>query len=323
MTFRFAFVLVAAAALSSPAAAQTRWDMPTPYAESNFQTKNIIQFVRDVENATKGSLRITVYAGGSLIKHAEIKRAVRRGRVPIGEMLVSLAADESPIYGLDTVPFLATNYDQARKLYAAQRPYLEKKLAQDGLMLLFSVPWPPQGIYAKKEITRLSDLKGLKFRAQNAMARRMATIAGAIPTPIETPDLASAIATGKVDAVVTSVTTDVDLPALDQLGHYHNVNLWLPRNMVFVNKSRFDALAPAQKTALLDAAKTAEERGWKASELEAAQRTKILVDHNVTIVDPGQALKNDLNTLLSPVLVQEWRASAGPDGQAILNEFGK
>jgi TRAP-type C4-dicarboxylate transport system substrate-binding protein len=322
MTFRAAVALLAVG-LATPAMAQTRWEMPTPYAATNFQTKNIIQFVADVEQATKGSLKITVHSGGSLIKHADIKRAVRQGQVAIGEMLISLAADESPVFGLDTVPFLATSYEQARKLYAVQKPYLEKKLAEQGMLLLFSVPWPPQGIYAKKEIKRLSDLKGLKFRTQNAMSRRIAAIAGAVPTQIETPDLATALANGRVDAVITSVTSDADLPAGDFLYKYNNVKIWLPRNMVFVNKAAFDALAPAQKSALLDAAKAAEDRGWKASEAEAAARTKFLVDHKITVVDPGAALKGDFDTLIAPVLMQEWQSSAGPDGTAILNEFRK
>ena len=181
MTFRAAVALLAVG-LATPAMAQTRWEMPTPYAATNFQTKNIVQFVADVERATKGSLKITVHPGGSLIKHADIKGAVRQGKVAIGEMLISVAADKSPVFGLDTVPFLATSYEQARKLYAVQKPYLEKKLAEQGMLLLFSVPWPPQGIYAKKEIKRLSDLKGLKFRTQSAMSRRIAAIAGAVPS---------------------------------------------------------------------------------------------------------------------------------------------
>ena len=143
-----------------------------------FPHPNVIQFAADVDKATNGSLKIAVHSAGSLIKHPEIKRSVRQGTTPIGEMLESLSSNEAAVYGLDSVPFLATGYDASRKLYAAQKPYLEKQLASEGLMLLFSVPWPPQGIYAKREIKSVDELKGLKFRTYNAMIGRIAALAG-------------------------------------------------------------------------------------------------------------------------------------------------
>src|SRR5262249_32752453 len=186
------------------ASAETRWDMPTPYPDGNFHTKNILQFVQDVEKATNGDLKITVHSAGSLVKHPDIKNSVKRGIAPIGEALISLHANESPIYGVDSLPFLAAGYDAAKKLYAAQRPFLEKRLESEGLVLLFSVPWPPQGIYAKKEINSIDDLKGLKFRAYNVATQRIAQLAGAVPTQVEAPDIPTAFATNRVEAMVTS-----------------------------------------------------------------------------------------------------------------------
>src|SRR3954468_8922155 len=232
--------LLFAAGLSTAASAQTKWDMPTPYPDGNFHTKNVAMFAADVAKATNGSLTITVHSAGSLIKHAEIKRAVRQGTAPIGESLESLASNEAPVYGIDSVPFLATGYDASKKLYDAQRPYLEKQLASEGLMLLFSVPWPPQGVYAKREIKSVDDLKGLKFRTYNATIGRIAALAGAIPTQIEVPDLPTAFATGRVDVMITSASTGVDTKAQDYQTHYIETEAWLPRNIVFVNKEAFD-----------------------------------------------------------------------------------
>ena len=229
--------------IATAASAQTKWDMPTPYADGNFHTKNVIQFAADVDKATNGSLKITVHSAGSLFKHPEIKRAVRQGTAPIGEILESLAANEAPVYGLDSVPFLTTGYDSAHKLYMAQKPYLEKQLASEGLMLLYSVPWPPQGIYAKKEIKSVDDLKGMKFRTYNAMIGRIAALVGAIPTQIEVPDLPTAFATGRVDVMITSASTGVDTKAQDYLTNYIDTQAWQPRNIVFVNKQAFDKLS--------------------------------------------------------------------------------
>lgn len=308
--------------LATNAVAQTTWDMPTPYPAGNFHTKNVIQFAADVEKATAGSLKIQVHPAGSLIKHPEIKRAVRAGTAPIGEILISLAANEAPVYSFDSVPFLATGYDAAKKLYAAQKPYLAKQLEKEGMVLLYSAPWPPQGIYAKREIKSVDDLKGLKFRTYNATIGRIAALAGAIPTQIEVPDLPTAFATGRVDVMITSASTGVDTKAEDYLTHYHDTQAWLPRNMVFVNKAAFDKLTAEQKKAVTDAAAVAEERGWKASIEEMNVKTAALRAAKIIVLPPSDALKSGL-TKIGQTIAAEWATAAGPDGKAMLDAYHK
>ena len=308
--------------LSTAASAQTKWDMPTPYPDGNFHTKNAVQFAADVDKATNGSLKITIHAGGSLFKHPEIKRSVRQGTAPIGEILESLSANESPFYGVDSLPFLTTGYPSAKKLYDAQRPFLEKQLASEGLMLLYSAPWPPQGIYAKREIKSVDDLKGLKFRTYNATIGRIASLAGAIPTQIEVPDLPTAFATGRVDVMITSASTGVDTKAQDYLTHYIDTQAWQPRNIVFVNKAAFDKLSPAEQKAVKDAAKVAEERGWKLSQEEMAIKTKALKDAGIKVLPPSPELKAGLSKI-GETIAKEWETSAGADGKALLANYRK
>jgi TRAP-type C4-dicarboxylate transport system substrate-binding protein len=315
-------VFLAASGISSAVSAQTKWDMPTPYPDGNFHTRNIMQFAADVDKATNGSLKIAIHSAGSLIKHAEIKRSVRQGTTPIGEMLESLSSNEAAVYGLDSVPFLATGYDASRKLYAAQKPYLEKQLASEGLMLLYSVPWPPQGLYAKREIKSVDDLKGLKFRTYNAMIGRIAALAGAIPTQIEVPDLPTAFATGRVDVMITSASTGVDTKSQDYLTHYIDTQAWLPRNIVIVNKAAFDKLSAAEQKAVTDAAKAAEDRGWKLSIDEMTIKTKALKDAGIKVLPPSLELKDGLAKIGSTI-ASEWEKSAGPDGAAMLATYRK
>lgn len=314
--------VVLACGLASVAAAQTKWDMPVPYPDGNFHTKNDVMFAQEVEKATNGALKIQVHSAGSLIKHPEIKRAVRQGTAPIGEILESLASNEAPVYGLDSVPFLATGYDAAKKLYAAQKPYLEKQLASEGLLLLYSVPWPPQGLYAKKEITKIEDLKGLKFRTYNAMIGRIAALAGAVPTQIEVPDLPTAFATGRVDVMITSASTGVDTKAQDYLTHYIDAQAWLPRNIVFVNKAAFDKLKPAEQKAVKDAAAKAEERGWKLSIDEMTIKTNALKAAGIKVIPPSPELKAGLDKIGAQIAA-EWEKQAGADGKAMLEAYRK
>jgi TRAP-type C4-dicarboxylate transport system substrate-binding protein len=311
-----------AGCLATAASAQTKWDMPTPYPDGNFHTRNVAMFAADVAKATNGSLTIAVHSAGSLNKHAEIKRSVRQGTTPIGEILESLASNEAAVYGLDSVPFLATGYDASKKLYAAQKPYLQKQLASEGLVLLYSVPWPPQGLYAKREIKSVDDLKGLKFRTYNAMIGRIAALAGAIPTQIEVPDLPTAFATGRVDMMITSASTGVDTKAQDYLTHYIDTQAWLPRNIVFVNKEAFDKLSAAEKKAVIDAAKAAEERGWKMSIEEMTVKTDALKAAGIIVLPPSPELKAGL-AKIGATITAEWEKSAGADGAAMLAAFRK
>jgi TRAP-type C4-dicarboxylate transport system substrate-binding protein len=314
--------LLLAGALVTSAAAQTKWDMPTPYPDGNFHTKNVALFAADVAKATNGSLTIAVHSAGSLIKHAEIKRSVRQGTAPIGEMIESLSANEAPVYGIDSLPFLATGYEASKKLYDAQRPFLEKQLASEGLIFLYSVPWPPQGLYAKREIKTVEELKGLKFRTYNAIIGRIAALAGSIPTQIEVPDLPTAFATGRVDVMITSASTGVDTKSQDYLTHYIDAQAWLPRNIVFVNKEAFDKLSAAEKKAVTDAAKTAETRGWKMSVEEMTIKTAALKAAGIIVLPPTPELKAGL-AKIGATITAEWEKSAGADGAAMLAAFRK
>jgi TRAP-type C4-dicarboxylate transport system substrate-binding protein len=321
-TVRVLTIAFALVAIASVAPAQTQWDLPTNYAASSFHTRNIVQFATEVEKATGGSLKIAVHPGGELLKHAEIKGAVSSGRTAAGEILISLAADEAPVYGIDSIPFLATGYDGARKLYDAQKPYLEKQLAKEGLVLLFSVPWPPQGIYAKREINSIDDLKALKFRTYNATTRRIAELAGAQPTQIEIPDLPAAFASGRVDIMVTSASSGVQSKAEQYLTHYIDMQAWVPRNMVFANKAAVDRLSAAEKQALVESASAAEERGWKLSVEEMTIKTNALKNAGILVLAPSEQLKTGL-AKIGGAISREWAASAGTDGEAMLAAYRK
>ncbi|HZP77282.1 MAG TPA: TRAP transporter substrate-binding protein [Pseudolabrys sp.] len=317
-TLAAALVLLPCAATQ----AQTTWHVPTNYAESAFHTRNLVQFAKDVEAATGGSLQLVIHPGGKMVKHADIAPAVRDGRVPAGEILISILAKEAPVYGLDSVPFLATGYDDARKLYAVQRPFLERQLAKEGLMLLFSVPWPPQGIYAKREISSLDDLKGLRFRSYNPMTRRIAELAGAIPTQIEIPDLPAAFKTGLIDVMITSASSGVQSKAEDYLTHYIDTQAWLPRNMVFANAAAFAKLSPAEQQAVRDAAKAAEARGWALSIEEMTVKTQALKDAGIKVLPATPQLRAGL-AKIGETIAAEWAVSAGADGQAMLAAYGR
>ena len=313
-------VLVASLAFGS-AQAQTKWDMPTPYADGNFHTRNVKQFADDVKALSGGKLELVVHSNASLIKHPDIKRAVQTGQVNIGELLISVLSNENPIYAFDSNPFLAANYPAAKKLWSVARPYIERRFDSQGIKLLYSVPWPPQGIYTKKPLNSIADLKGTKFRTYSPNTSEFAKQAGAIPTTVQVPEVPQAFITGTVDAMITSGATGVDTQAWDYLKYYYDTEAFLPHNVVIVSKAAFAKLDPAVQNAVMTAAAKAEERGWATSAAENEGYKKTMASKGIIVQKPNAKLAAELNAI-GKIMAQDWVKKTGPDAQAILNEFG-
>jgi TRAP-type C4-dicarboxylate transport system substrate-binding protein len=312
-------ICAAAIAMATSATAQN-WDMPTPYGDATFHTQNIIQFADDVRAATDGDLDITIHSAGSLFPHPEIKGAVRNRSVPIGEFFLSRLSNEDLAFGIDSQPFVATSYEDAAKLWDAQRPVIAELLAEQGLMPLFSVPWPAQGLYTNGEIATVEDLNGLRFRAYNAALEEFATLAGAAPVQIEASDIPQAFATGQVAAMITSPSTGVNSTAWDFVTHYTPINAWVPKNIVVVNQRMFDGLDANTQAAVLAAAETAQTRGWDMSAMEATSMTAALAENGITVYEPSAELVEGLQAI-GATMLENWNANASDSAKAILEAY--
>lgn len=297
---------------------QSKWNMPTAYAEGNFHTQNIRQFAQEAREATGGRVDINVHSGASLYKLPEIKRAVQTGQVQIGETLVSSLANEDPMFEASAIPFMATSFAEARALYGATRPHMEKRLARDGLRLLYAAPWPTVGIFLRKP----GDFKGQKIRTYDRATSRLVEMLGAIPTTVQAAEVPQAFATGIINGMVTSSTTASDTKAWEYVKSYYDVKASFPMNMVVVNDRAFKALGAADQKALLDAAARAEQRGWQRAEgLQKEMDAKIGQNgiEFVPVSAPQQAELRRIGTTLA----QEWAARAGGDGAEVLRKVGR
>jgi TRAP-type C4-dicarboxylate transport system substrate-binding protein len=315
--------LAAAGALAaSPALAQTKWNLPAAYANSNYHTENLVTFAKDVAAATGGKLDITVHGGASLFKAPDIKKAVATGQAQIGEVLISIHENEDAVFGIDVVPFLATSFAEAKKLWDVSRPAIEKKLAAQGLIVLKAVPWGPQGIYAKKDLNSVEDMKGLKFRSYNTGTSRIAELAGAQPVTIQAAELPQALATGVVNSFISSGSTGYDSKVWESLTHWYDTQAWIPKNITFVNKAAFDALPKDQQTALLAAAKASEARGWKIAEEKATWYITELRAKGMKVEAPSAAFKAGLQKF-GEDLTAGWAKRAGKEGEEIIAAYRK
>jgi TRAP-type C4-dicarboxylate transport system substrate-binding protein len=313
---------VALAATTMTAAAQTKWDLPAAYPASNFHTENLVQFANDVDKATGGKLKITVHANASLFKAPEIKRAVQGGQAQLGEILMVNFQNEWQIWGIDGLPFFADSYDEAMKLYRVQKPAVEKRLAADGMMLLYTVPWPPQGIYSKKPLNAAADLIGIKWRAYSPSTARIAELVGAQPVTVQAAELSQAMATGVVESYMSSGSTGYDTKTFEHLKYWYDTQAWLPKNAVIMNKKAFDALDKAAQDAVLKAGAEAEKRGWELSKRKNTEYIDLLKKNGMNILPPSAALTADMKKV-GDTMLKEWLEKAGPEGQAIVEAYRK
>ena len=307
-------------AITLPAIAQTKWDLPSAYPATNFHTENLQQFANDVDKASDGKLKIQVHSNASLFKAPEIKRAVQGGQAQVGEILLVNYENEDPLYGLDGVPFLATSYADALKLYKASRKALEEKLARQGMMLLYAVAWPPQGIYANRTLNSVADMKGLKWRAYSPATGKIAELVGAQPVTVQAAEVSQALATGVIDSYMSSGATGYDSKTYEHIKSFYDTQAWLPKNAVIVNRKSFDALDKPTQQALIKASADAETRGWKLSEEKNGWYLDQLRQKGMTIVKPSEQLAADLRKVGNYMLA-EWLRKSGDGGRKVIDAY--
>jgi TRAP-type C4-dicarboxylate transport system substrate-binding protein len=313
-----AFAIALAVAL--PAVAQTKWDLPSAYPANNFHTENLQQFANDVDKASGGKLRIQLHPNASLFKAPEIKRAVQGGQAQAGEILLVNYENEDPLYGVDGVPFLATSYKESRQLYRAERKALEDKLAKQGMMLLYAVPWPPQGIFTNRTLNSAADMKGLKWRAYSPATSKIAELVGAQPVTVQAAEVSQALATGVIDSYMSSGATGYDSKTYEHLKHFYDTQAWLPKNAVIANRAAFNALDKPTQDAVLKAAADAETRGWKLSEEKTGWYLDQLKQKGMSIDKPSEQLTADMRKV-GNLMLAEWLRKAGADGKKVIDQY--
>ena len=320
--FLSAGLMLGALLAALPASAQTKWNLPAGYPSDNPHSENLVLFAKDVEAATGGKLVITVHPNASLFKAPDIKRAVATGQAQMGEVLLSIHENEDAVFGIDVIPFLATSFPDSMKLYKASKPAIEKKLAAQGLMLLFAVPWAPQGIYAKKDLNTIEDMKGLKWRSYNVGTAKIGELVGAQSVTIQAAELSQALATGVVNSFMSSGGTGYDTKVWESLDHFYDTQAWIPKDYTFVNKAAFDALPKDQQEAILKAAAAAEPRGWKMWQDKAQWYLDQLKAKGMKVQAPSPALATGFKKI-GDQITADWLKKAGADGQAIVDAYKK
>lgn len=308
--------------LAGSSAAAEKWDMPVAYAESNYHTQLDKMFAEAVGVATDGALEVVVHSGGSLYKGDEIKRAVQTGQALIGERLLSAHENETPLYAFESQPFLATTFDEAAVLWEAAKPIVERTMREQNLVLLYSVPWPPAGIFTDRPLNSAADLDGVKIRTFNPATARIAEMSGAIPVQIEAAELTQALATGIAEGFISSAPTGVDRKVWEHLTHYYDVGFWIARNFVFANKDAWEALDEGKRNAIRGVAVMTEQAGIFRTKQLADWYKSELARNGMTVGPAGEELREDF-AKIGEAMLDTWLERVGDDGRTLVEAYRK
>lgn len=313
-------IACALTAISLNVNAEDKWDMPTPYGDGTHQTQVAQSFAKEINENSKGKLTIKVHSGGSLIKHPEIHRAVKSRQVQIGEVFIGRLGNDNPIFKIDNIPFLATDFDSAEKLYKASKAELTRVLAEDNLKFLYASPWPAQDLYSNKPVSSLADLSGLKMRSYSPTTSRLADLMGTTPVNIPFSDVAQAFTTNAIDSMITSPSTGVNGQSWDYITHFTTVHAWIPKNMMFVNSKVFDRLDAETQEVIITAAANAEKKGWALGRKLAVEDTATLKKNGMIVTEPSEKLVTEMRAI-GETMVAEWLKESGETGTAIIEAF--
>ena len=314
---------LAAPVLARGAAAQgapIRWQMATPYPDGNFHTRNIRSFVEELGQISGGRLQVQLHSGASLLPMPQIKRGVQTGQVQMGEILLAAYSNEDVFFDADSIPQLVSNLAEAKRLADLQRPFIEQRLARQGLSLLYMVPWPPAGLYAQAPITSIEGLRGLRFRTFSPATNRFATIVGAQPTLVQAAELAQAFATGVVQAQITSAQTGVDTSAWDYARVFTPLGFTMTKNAVMVSRRAMEALPPNLQQDVRAAAARAEVRGYELSGESQVNSERTLGQRGMQVIPPTAEFMDGLRRV-STQMTNEWVERAGADGRALVEAY--
>lgn len=283
-----AFLLIISCSIS--AHTHREYHMATPYSEAVFHTKVIRRFQDDLQNSAEPML-IKVHSGASLYKHGDIYRAVRTQQLALGEVFLPTLANKHPIFRLDSIPFFATTFQEAWELYLVTKPVMRSVFENDGLLFLYALPWPPQGIYSQVPIRTVDDFKGKHLRTYSPTTVDLALQLEAIPTTVQTPEIPQAFATQVIDTMITSASTGVSSQAWDFTKYYVDSRAWIPKNVVFMNLKEFNQLSVAQQKAVLHAAATVEQHGWQLAKQITEVQTQMLQENGMVVEQTPVALQ--------------------------------
>ncbi|MFO7876780.1 MAG: TRAP transporter substrate-binding protein [Desulfovermiculus sp.] len=314
------FVLSMAAAVQ----AETKLDLATTYSGQNLHARTLRDFAQQVKEASDDEIIISVQEGGAMgLKDEDHFTAIADGIVPMASVLMGAAVGTSPIYALSTSPFLVQGFEEAKLLRDIAMPYYEEEAKRLDQKILYTCPWPPSAVHAKRPIQEYEDLEGLRIRTYDKKGTEVLQKAGANAVVMSWGDVYPALATGTIDSVLTSTTSAVAGNFWEVLTDTTLVNFAIPVNMININLDTFNSLPQEQQDILVQVGQKMEKKWWQEAEDTMDEEIKTLRENEMTV---HEEISDELARKLresGQFIIDDWLEEVGQDGQEILDEFNE
>ncbi|MGS1109416.1 TRAP transporter substrate-binding protein [Achromobacter anxifer] len=315
---------IAMAFMAHGAYAATTLTMATEYPATSMPGQGVSTFAELVRAKTAGNVVIDAsYDASKGIKSADMIDAVQARKVDAGDAFAGALATKYPLFGVSSLPFLADSLSKARNLNKAARPAYEKLLAAHGQKLLYTTPWPASGIWSKQKLDSVAALKKLSIRTYDATSQDVMQKAGARAQNISFADAMPLIASGEVNAVLSSGDGGAGRKLWEHLPNFAEINYAMPISVATMNLQAYQALDARTRRAIDQAAAQTETEQWKRIDGRLQQNYANMRKNGVAIntsvpLPVRRALKD-----AAADSVKNWKAAAGPEAAAILKQTGK
>jgi TRAP-type C4-dicarboxylate transport system substrate-binding protein len=302
-------------------AANVQMNLNAKYGSTNFHTVGVQKFADLVKDYTKGSVDITVHAGSSLVKGNPLK-AVKDGTVAMTDMFIPFTSGGGKVFGVSALPFIATSYEDAYRLYQDSKPAYEDTAKKWNQKLLYSVTWPASGFYSNKKMESIEDFKGAKTRTYDKNSADFVNDAGGNAVALPWGEVYSALRTGMVDSVITSSSSGKDGKFWEVLSNYTKINYAYPLQAVTINLDYWNSLDKTQQEAMLKAAFEIEKAQWEAVKLEDKDALEMMEKNGMKITEASDDLKKQLDVIANKML-EDYLADADAQTKEIFKKYRK
>lgn len=285
-------------------------------------------FASKVSEATGGDVTIEIFPASALGDYTAVQERISVGAVDMATQPAATAADRQ--MQISSFPFLASNWEEARKIYGPDgvlQEVMAELYAKQDITMLAAYPVYFGGISLNTDPVNPGDpstSNGIKVRVPGIKSFQLTGEAlGYIPSPIPFSEAFTAIQTGVVDGVIGSGAEGYYASFRDVTKAYVPANTHFEVWYMIISNESLNALDEEDQAALRDAAKAFEEQRWVIAEEDQAKNEQRLADElGTNIVELTDA---QLATMAEKVRAEVWpevlEDVGGEWGQGILDRI--
>jgi TRAP-type C4-dicarboxylate transport system substrate-binding protein len=217
---------------------------PSPYGNA------ITWYLRRIESATDHKVKFEEYWSGQLLPHKTEPEGLKAGMADLAFFQIRFQKSRLPLFYVTCVPNTARDI---RTAVAAMNdlgklPEIQKEFNKFNMVLVAPGITDKRGIFSKKPIRKLADMKGMKIRS---VASKILDGLGATTVKVSSGEMYEALERGVVDGISTSITGAIAWKIHDISKYFWNGNLAMYPMCGFMNKKKWDSLPDGIKKIFL------------------------------------------------------------------------